>query len=182
MPCCLLHLRVTQAYLPCREAGRQEYWQAKRLQSHLTELTSPTTSTDSVPRVSFSWSGWACLACGFTGLFSPRGPVSVPGGSCSATRRFRWGGMCGNLLFFSLTLSWQHMICMGERFTITPLWADQKKQERSMIFTVKREVLRKTRDICGETDEKNGQGHKQRETEMGESGWGYWETMSLNQF
>lgn len=123
---------MTQAHFPCREAGSHEYRQANWLQSQLAELTNPTTSVVSVPQVSFSLSGWACLACGFIGLFSPRGTVSVPGCSCSATCRFGRGGQSGTLLFFSLNISRSHLICPGEGFSITPLWADQTKQERQV--------------------------------------------------
>lgn len=110
------------------QGGRQEHRQANWLRPHLAELTSPVTSVVSAPRVSFSLWGWACLACGFSCLFSPRGPLSVPGCGCSATRRFCRGRQSGALLFFSLNVSRPHLVCPGGGFSVTPLWADQRKQ------------------------------------------------------
>lgn len=117
-------------------AGRQaamKNWQENRLQPQLAKLTNPTTSVVSVPRVSFSLSGWACLACGFIGLFSPRRTISVPGCGCTAACRFGSGGQSGNLLFFSLNISRSHLISPGKRLSIAALWADQRKQGRKLI-------------------------------------------------
>lgn len=151
---------MSQAHFPCREAGSHEYRQTNWLQSQLVELTNPTTSVVSVPRVSFSLSGWACLACGFIGLFSPRGTVSVPGCSCS-------GGQSGTLLFFSLNISRSHLICPGEGFSITPLWADQTKQERKVCKVSKREIeSKKKKTHLWKTDVQiDMQTSKERETE-----------------
>lgn len=84
----LLLLILAQEHLPCRAAGSREHRLADQLQSRPLTLTDHTTGVVSVPWVNFSLSGWGCLACGFTGLFSPCGNVSVPSCSASATCRF----------------------------------------------------------------------------------------------
>lgn len=108
---------VIAAHSPCREAGRHE--------QEPDELTDPATSVVSAPRVSFSLSGRACLACGFSYLFSPRGAVSaVPGCGRSAARGFggrRRGGQGGALLLFSLSVARSHLVSPGGGFSIAPL-------------------------------------------------------------
>lgn len=141
------------------QGGRQANW----LQSKLAELTNPATSVVSAPRVSFSLSGWACLACGFSSLFSPWGTVSVPGCGCSATCRFGRGGQSGTLLFFSLNVSRSHLVCPGEGFSITPLWADQRKQERRVWYLgVNIEIESKTKAHSSANRCTNGHADKQR--------------------
>lgn len=116
------------------QGGRQERRQANWLQPHPAELTSPVTSVVSAPRVSLSLWGIACLACGFSCLFSTRGTISVPGCGYGAARRFWRGRQSGTLLFFSLCVSRSRLVCPGEGFSITPLWADQGKQEGKVWY------------------------------------------------
>lgn len=120
-----------------------------------TELTIATISVVSVPRVSFSLSGGACLACSFTGLFSSRGTVSVSGGSSSsATCRFGRGGQGGALLLFSLSVSRSRLSRTDETFSITPLCTSEDIEEESMTCTVKNrtQATFKTRGGKGHAD------------------------------
>lgn len=95
----------------------------------LAELTNHTTSGGSAPRVSFSLSGRACLACGFSSLFIPRSTLPVLGGDCSATRRFGRSRQSGALRSLFLHISRSHLLSPGEGFRGGPLWANQWKQE-----------------------------------------------------
>lgn len=154
-------LTVTQAHFPCKDVGNQEDWQANWRQS---QLTIPTNSVVSVPRVSFRLSGWACLACCF--LFSPWCTISMPGCSSSATCRFGRGRQSGTLLLFSLSISRSRFIRAGQRFS-TPLWADQRKQERKVCsLQLKRRNEGPIKDTRKETHK---WACKERKTEKGET-------------
>ena len=121
LECLLSFQTVIQAHFPCRAAGREDHQHTNSHQSQLAKLTSPATNGVSASRIRFSLGGWACLACGFSCLFSPRGTVSVPGCGCSATHSFGRGGQSGTLLFFSLSISRFHLGSSGKRFSIRPL-------------------------------------------------------------
>lgn len=103
------------------------------------ELTGPSTSVVRVPRVSFSLRGGACLACGFTGLFSSSGTVSVSGGSgsSSATCRFGRGGQGGALLLFSLNVSRSRLSGTDETFSVTSLCTSEDTEEESVTCRIK---------------------------------------------
>lgn len=109
-----------------------------RLALNPAQLTSPTISVVSAPRVSFSLSeGGACLARSLTGLFGSRGPVSVSGGSgSSATCRLGGGGQGGALLLFSLSVSRSRLTRTDETFSTTPLCTSEDIEEDSMTWTV----------------------------------------------
>lgn len=124
------HTKVTQAH--SMQWCRQLRVLTGKPAADRAALTIPTISVVSVPRISFNLTGWACLACRFTGLFSPRGSVSVSGGRSSATCRFGRGGQGGTGLLFSLSISGSRLIYTSERFCITPLWVHRTMQGRKV--------------------------------------------------
>lgn len=118
------------------QGGRQDCRQANWLQPVLAELTSPVTSVVSAPRVSFSLGRTACLACGFSCLFSPRGTISVLACAYGATGRLWRGRLSGTLLLFSLRVSGSRLVSPGEGFSVTPLWAEHGEAGREgIVFT-----------------------------------------------
>lgn len=121
-----LHSDLTDS----RQAGRQGWTstdQQVSLQS--AELTIPSASSVSMPWVSFCLLGCAILASGFSCLFSCRSTVFLPGRSARAPSRFSRCWCSSTLLFFSLGVSRSRLVCPARLFSVTPLWADQSKQE-----------------------------------------------------
>lgn len=123
-------LQKPPQWLDWQQAGRQGWTstdQQVSLQS--AELTIPSASSVSMPWVSFCLLGCAIVANGFSCLFSCRSTVFVPGRSARAPSRFSRCWCSSTLLFFSLGVSRSRLVCPARLFSVTPLWADQSKQE-----------------------------------------------------
>ena len=119
------HTDTSTVSMQGRQAGKNVNRQTG-LRLRPAELTNHTTGVVvSAPQVSFSLSGGASLACGFSCLFSPRGDLPVPACGCSASCRFGGGRQGGAVRFFSLEVVRSHRVWTGEGFSISPLWAEQ---------------------------------------------------------